>query len=74
MTKMYSLNEIFESVWLYKTLDLKTMETVEKEVRVTNVLDGPGADRRDYCTVEGIHDWEVDMPLENFLNNARIAA
>lgn len=69
---MYDMNDIFENTWLYKTLDLKTMETVEKEVRVVSILDGPGADRRDYCVVEGIYDWEVDMPVENFLRNARV--
>lgn len=69
---MFNYTEIFENTWLYKTLDTKTMETVEKEVRVTGVCDGPGADRRDYCFVEGIYDWEVDMPVENFLRNARI--
>ena len=45
---------------------------VEKEVRIVDILDGPGADRRDYCTVEGLEDYEVDMPLENFLKNARV--
>jgi len=69
---MYDVNDIFENTWLYKSLDLKTMETIEKEVRVVSILDGPGADRRDYCVVEGIHDWEVDMPVENFLRNARV--
>ena len=59
----------FNSTFLYKTLDLKTGEEIEVEARITNVLDGPGADRRDYCVVEGIQDWEVDMPLENFLKN-----
>jgi len=69
---MYDMNDIFENTWLYNALDLKTMETVEKEVRVVSILDGPGADRRDYCIVEGIYDWEVDMPVENFLRNARV--
>ena len=69
---MYNMNDIFEKTWLYNALDLKIMETVEKEVRVVSILDGPGADRRDYCVVEGIYDWEVDMPVENFLRNARM--
>jgi len=69
---MLDYETLFNNTFLYKALDMKTMETVEKEVRVTSVLDGPGADRRDYCIVEGIYDWEVDMPLENFLNNARL--
>lgn len=69
---MYNMNDIFENTWLYSSLDLKTMKTVEKEVRVVSILDGPGADRRDYCIVEGIYDWEVDMPVENFLRNARV--
>jgi hypothetical protein len=41
--------------------------SVEKTVTLTSVLDGPGADRRDYVTVEGLKDWEVDMPLEDFI-------
>ena len=69
---MYDMNDIFENTWLYNALDLNTGETVEKEVRVVSILDGPGADRRDYCIVEGIYDWEVDMPVENFLRNARV--
>ena len=50
-----------------KAMDFKSMELVEKVVKLTNVLDGPGADRRDYVTVEGLQDWEVDMPLEDFI-------
>ena len=69
MTNAEYYEALFNSTFLYKTLDLKTGEPIEKEVRITNVLDGPGADRRDYCVVEGIQDWEVDMPLENFLKN-----
>jgi len=44
----------------------KTFETVEKVVTLTGILDGPGSDRRDYCTIEGYYDWEIDIPLENF--------
>jgi len=41
--------------------------SVEKTVTLTSVLDGPGSDRRDYVTVEGLQDWEDDMPLEDFI-------
>jgi hypothetical protein len=43
--------------------------SVEKIVTLTSVLDGPGtgSDRRDYVTVEGLKDWEVHMPLEDFI-------
>ena len=67
--------ELFENTFLYKRFDPTAgIENpyVEIEVRVTDILDGPGADRRDYCTVEGLEDWEIDMPLENFLRNARV--
>ena len=47
--------------------DRVAMNTVDKIVKVTGVLDGPGADRRDYVTVEGLQNWEVDMPLEDFI-------
>jgi len=40
---------------------------IEKTVKVTDVLDGPGSGHRDYVTVEGLQDWEVDMPLEDFI-------
>jgi hypothetical protein len=72
---MLNYTELFENTFLYKTFEPNAdidNPYAEKEVRIVDILDGPGADRRDYCTVEGIQDWEVDMPLENFLKNARI--
>lgn len=45
----------------------KTFETVDKVVKLVGVLDGPGSDRRDYCTIEGYYDWDIDIPLENFI-------
>ena len=52
-------------------LDLKTRKQVEKIVTLTDILDGPGSDRRDYCTVEGFYKWDIDIPLENFMKQAR---
>jgi len=72
MTNAEYYKALFDATFLYKTFDYKTGEEIEKECRVTGVCDGPGADRRDYCFVEGIEDYEVDMPLENFLNNSRV--
>lgn len=75
---MLNYEELFNGTWLYKTCDFSKngldeyVEYVWKEVKVVDLLDGPGSDRRDYVTVEGINDWEVDMPLENFLKNARL--
>tara|TARA_Y100000114_G_scaffold142172_1_gene148538 strand:- start:632 stop:877 length:246 start_codon:yes stop_codon:yes gene_type:complete len=76
---MLNYEELFNGTWLYKTCDFSCnldqttdVEYVWKEVKVVDLLDGPGSDRRDYVTVEGINDWEVDMPLENFLKNARL--
>ena len=71
---MLNYNELFENTFLYKRFDPLDMNNpyVETECRIVDILDGPGADRRDYCTVEGLEDWEIDMPLENFLKNARI--
>jgi hypothetical protein len=68
------MNTIYEMIgkqFVMEGLDLKTRENVEKIVTLTDILDGPGADRRDYCMIEGYYDWEVDMPLENFLKQAR---
>ena len=59
--------ELVGKSFIVEDLDLKTQEVVDKVVTLVDVLDGPGADRRDYCTVEGLQDWEVDMPLENFI-------
>jgi len=59
--------ELVGKSFIVEDLDLKTQEIVDKVVTLVDVLDGPGADRRDYCTVEGLQDWEVDMPLENFI-------
>jgi len=65
------MNDIIGKVFVMDGLDLKTGEQVEKFVKVTSILDGPGSDRRDYCTVKGFYDWELDIPLENFLKQAR---
>ena len=59
--------ELVGKSFIVEDLDLKTQEIVDKVVTLVDVLDGPGADRRDYCVVEGLQDWEVDMPLENFI-------
>ncbi len=65
------MNDIVGKVFVMDGLDLKTGKQVEKFVMVTSILDGPGSDRRDYCTVKGFYDWELDIPLENFLKQAR---
>jgi len=61
------MNICVGDIYTVSAFDLKTHEYVRKAVKVVDILDGPGADRRDYCTIEGIYDWEVDMPLENFV-------
>jgi hypothetical protein len=63
-------NELLNTEFLFPALCMKTFETIMKPVRVVGVLDGPGADRRDYCTVTGLQDWEIDMPLDDFLKKA----
>jgi len=65
------MNDIIGKQFVMEGLDLKTGKNVEKIVTLTDILDGPGADRRDYCTIEGYYDWEIDIPLENFLKQAR---
>ena len=65
------MNDIIGKQFIMKGLDLKTRKQVEKIVTLKNILDGPGSDRRDYCTIEGYYNWEVDMPLENFMKQAR---
>lgn len=65
--------QIINQTWIMSGLDLKTLKTVEKRVKVTGILDGPGSDRRDYCTIEGYYDWPIDIPLENLLNQGRPA-
>jgi hypothetical protein len=71
MREDFVMNDIVGKVFVMDGIDLKTGKQVEKFVRVTSILDGPGSDRRDYCTIEGFYDWELDMPLENFLKQAR---
>jgi hypothetical protein len=64
------MNEIYNMIgkqFIVEGLCLKTRKQVEKIVTLTGILDGPGGDRRDYCTIEGYYDWEIDMPLENFI-------
>ena len=67
---MIDFDSLFNYSWFMKSLDVKTGQMVEKEVFVTDLLDGPG-EAGDYVTVDGLQDWEVDMSLENFLRNAR---
>jgi hypothetical protein len=59
--------DLIGKLFVVKAMDFKSMELVEKVVKLTNILDGPGADRRDYVTVEGMQDWDIDMPLEDFI-------
>ena len=64
------MNEIYNMIgkqFIVEGLCTKTFKQVEKIVTLTDILDGPGSDRRDYCTIEGYYDWEIDMPLENFI-------
>lgn len=65
------MNDIIGKQFVMEGFDLKTRKNVEKIVTLTDILDGPGADHRDYCTIEGYYDWEIDIPLENFLKQAR---
>lgn len=60
------MNICVGDIYTVNALDLKTNEYVRKAVKVVDILDGPGADRRDYCTINGYYDWEVDMPVEDF--------
>jgi hypothetical protein len=64
------MNTIYEMIgkqFIVEGLCLKTRKQVEKIVTLTGILDGPGGDPRDYCTIEGYYDWEIDIPLENFI-------
>jgi len=45
----------------------KALGLVKVDIKMTGMLDGPGHDNRTYCTIEGLQDWEVDMPLEEFV-------
>jgi len=54
--------------------DHSTGDLVKVEVVMTDMLDGPGHDNRTYCTIEGLQDWEVDMPLEEFVKMVNKAA
>lgn len=72
MTDAEFYTALTTQTFLYNTYDFKTGKPIQKECRVTGVCDGPGADRRDYCFVEGIEDEPVDMPLENFLKNVSL--
>ena len=58
--------DLIGKLFVVKAMDFRSMELVEKVVKLTNILDGPGADRRDYCTIEGMQAWDIDMPLEDF--------
>lgn len=58
--------DLIGKLFVVKAMDFKSRELVEKVVKLTDILDGPGADRRDYCTIEGMQKWDIDMPLEDF--------
>ena len=64
---MNTLYNMIGKQFIVEALCLETRKQVQKIVTLTDILDGPGSDRRDYCTIEGYYDWEVDMPLENFI-------
>ena len=58
--------DLIGKLFVVKAMDFKSMKLVEKVVKLTSILDGPGADRRDYCTIQGMQAWDIDMPLEDF--------
>lgn len=60
------MSDMIGKMFVVEAMDLKRMELVKKVVTLTDILDGPGADRRDYCTIEGMQAWDIDMPLEDF--------
>jgi hypothetical protein len=64
---MNTLYNMIGKQFIVEALCLETRKQVQKIVTLTDILDGPGGDRRDYCTIEGYYDWEIDMPLENFI-------
>lgn len=70
MSKFY---DMIGKQFIVEGLCLKTHKQVEKIVTLTDILDGPGSDRRDYCTIEGYYDWELDIPLENFEKMVKVA-
>ena len=66
------MDKLIGKQFIMKGLDLKAKKEVDKIVTLVDILDGPGSDRRDYCTIEGYYDWEIDIPLENFLKKAKL--
>ena len=66
------MDKLIGKQFVMKGLDLKSKKEVDKIVTLVDILDGPGSDRRDYCTIEGYYDWEIDIPLENFLKKAKL--
>ena len=66
------MDKLIGKQFVMKGLDLKSKKEVDKIVTLVDILDGPGSDRRDYCTIEGYYDWEIDIPLENFLKEAKL--
>ena len=67
------MNDMIGKQFIVEGLCLKTRKQVEKIVTLTGILDGPGGDPRDYCTIEGYYDWEIDIPLENFEKMVKVA-
>ena len=65
--------DIIKKSWIMDRIDWNTGKTIAKTVKVTAIIDGPRSDPRDYCIIEGLEQWEMDIPLENFINQARSA-
>ena len=68
-----SYEDIINKSWIMDRIDWNTGKKVAKTVKVTAIIDGPQSDPRDYCIIEGLEQWEMDIPLENFINQARSA-
>ena len=67
-----NMNDLIGKQFIMKGLDLKSRKEVDKIVTLEGILDGPGSDRRDYCTISGYYNWEIDIPLENFERQAKL--
>ena len=68
-----SYEDIINKSWIMDRIDWNTGKKVAKTVKVTAIIDGPQSDPRDYCIIEGLEAWEMDVPLVNFINQARSA-
>lgn len=66
------MNDLIGKQFTMTGFSLVNFRKVTKIVTLEGILDGPGSDKRDYCTISGWYGWDLDIPLEDFERQAKL--